>query len=133
MTKAKIPKHIPVGGLCELGLSLDGETLLVISHSGRGIFLIPSGERVARDSNPVYPNSGTSTGFCQWSSVLYKTSGLWNPIAQSLLAKLNVIAPNYDNSDIRGLAITPDNRYLIAGCPDSFTIFELEKHQERES
>jgi len=125
MEENEKPIQIPLGGLCELGISSDGTTLLTISHSGQGIFLIPNGECVARDPNPAYPTSNESKGIEQWSNVSYKTSGLWNPIDQSLLPNLSTFAPNYDISDIRGLAMTPNNQFLVVGNPDSITIYKL--------
>ena len=41
---------IPIGGLVAIGFAEDEEHLLVISQSGRGVFELPAGARVARDA-----------------------------------------------------------------------------------
>jgi hypothetical protein len=44
---------LAIGGVTDVGFSDCGRYLLVISHSGRGLFDLASGNLVARDSAPV--------------------------------------------------------------------------------
>jgi hypothetical protein len=46
----------PVGGLTEVGFAAGADLLLVVSHSGRGVFDGRTGERLARD--PGEPDGG---------------------------------------------------------------------------
>ncbi|HUL92604.1 MAG TPA: hypothetical protein VLV56_09670 [Burkholderiales bacterium] len=48
-------KHVAiVGGLFAVGYAEGSDTLLVVSHDGRGVFDALSGERLARESNPPH-------------------------------------------------------------------------------
>jgi len=51
-----------IGGLVAVGFDPTGEYLLVISHSGRGVFSIKTWTRVARDVELSYPESGIGVG-----------------------------------------------------------------------
>jgi hypothetical protein len=55
-------KYLHIGGVVAAGFSANGEYLLVISHSGRGVFSTWSWERVARDIDLAYPDGGFGIG-----------------------------------------------------------------------
>ncbi len=55
-------KHLFIGGLVAAGFDPTGAYLLVVSHSGRGVFATSSWERVAGDSSQAYPESGRAIG-----------------------------------------------------------------------
>ncbi len=51
-----------VGGVIAMGFSRNGDYLLVISHSGRGVYTIVDWQRVARDAELAYPENGVGIG-----------------------------------------------------------------------
>ncbi len=55
-------KHLFIGGLVAAGFDPDGNYLLVVSHSGRGVYDTRSWERVARDRELSYPEGGYAGG-----------------------------------------------------------------------
>jgi hypothetical protein len=55
-------KILIVGGLVAMGFVTTGKYLLTLSHSGRGVFLVETWERVARDYTVVYPSNGQAIG-----------------------------------------------------------------------
>lgn len=55
-------RYLHVGGVIAMGFDASGEYLLVLSHSGRGVYSTEGWERVARDNTPVYPSAGLSAG-----------------------------------------------------------------------
>jgi len=55
-------KYLIVGGLVAVGFDATGAYLLVITHSGRGVFSTSTWERVARDYALAYPEGGIGTG-----------------------------------------------------------------------
>jgi len=55
-------KYLHIGGVVAVGFATNGEYLLVISHSGRGVFSTWSWERVARDIDLAYPDGGFGIG-----------------------------------------------------------------------
>ena len=55
-------RHLHVGGVVAIGFDPTEEFILVISHSGRGVFSTQSWERVARDYELAYPENGLGTG-----------------------------------------------------------------------
>src|SRR5262245_46527995 len=44
------------------GFDAAGKYLLAVTHSGRGVFVVGSWERVARDTNLAYPEDGVVLG-----------------------------------------------------------------------
>jgi hypothetical protein len=73
-----------VGGLTELGLSTDDKHLLVVTHSGRGLFETETGVRVARDyeapawgSSWLDQSSGVVDGIGPLVGVRIRVVGLW--------------------------------------------------------
>jgi hypothetical protein len=55
-------KHLLVGGVVAVGFDVSGRSLLVVSHSGRGLFAVDGWTRVARDLQVLYPNHGRIAG-----------------------------------------------------------------------
>lgn len=55
-------KYLHIGGVVAVGFAANGEYLLVISHSGRGVFSTQTWERVARDIELAYPHGGFGIG-----------------------------------------------------------------------
>jgi len=70
-----------VGGLWQVGFAEDSDLLIVLTHSGRGIFDCLTGERVARDYTEGYEFFNqvklTVQGFGPLEGQLIHTSGLY--------------------------------------------------------
>jgi hypothetical protein len=54
--------HLPIGGLVAVGFDPTERYLLVVTHSGRGVFDTHSWKRVARDHGLAYPDQGRAVG-----------------------------------------------------------------------
>ena len=54
--------YLFLGGLVAVGFDASGSYLLVISHSGRGVFSTRTWEKVARDPELAYPADGLGIG-----------------------------------------------------------------------
>lgn len=57
-----VVKYLHVGGVIAMGFDPTGDFLLVISHTGRGVFSTKTWQRVARDEELAYPQSGRAIG-----------------------------------------------------------------------
>lgn len=55
-------KFLHIGGLVAVGFSVDGQYLLAISHSGRGVFSTSQWTRLWRDTELCYPADGLGIG-----------------------------------------------------------------------
>jgi hypothetical protein len=55
-------RYLHIGGVVAVGLDATGAYLLVITHSGRGVFSTATWERVARDTVLAYPVGGVGVG-----------------------------------------------------------------------
>lgn len=51
-----------IGGLVAAGFDPTSKFLLAITHSGRGVFAMPTWEKVARDYELAYPENGVAIG-----------------------------------------------------------------------
>ena len=56
-----MPRVLHVGGVCAVGFSEDGRWLLVVTHSGRGVFDCRTLDRVARDETEDYGSFDAAT------------------------------------------------------------------------
>jgi hypothetical protein len=54
--------YLGVGGVVAMGFDPSEQFLLVISHSGRGVFSTSTWERLARDTELAYPVEGIGIG-----------------------------------------------------------------------
>jgi hypothetical protein len=97
------PKYLLVGGLVAMGFDSTGKFLLTVSHSGRGVFATGTWERVARDSELVYPVEGKVRGI--------------GPIEGQVI---DVRARDEMQDSIE--MTSPDGRYRLIGESDSITI-----------
>jgi len=95
--------YLHVGGVVAMGFDPGGRFLLVVSHSGRGVFSLGSWERVARDATTVYPKDGFIDGI--------------GPIANTRIA---VEQRDQNKEQIR--LRTPDGRFLLRGESDGIAI-----------
>ncbi|WP_165252409.1 hypothetical protein [Paludisphaera soli] len=55
-------RYLHIGGVVAVGFDAGGAYLLVISHSGRGVFSTADWRRVARDVELAYPVGGVGIG-----------------------------------------------------------------------
>ena len=62
MTKYSAKHGLHIGGLVALAFAGADHYLLVVTHSGRGVFDLDSGECVARDRTVLYPQEGSIAG-----------------------------------------------------------------------
>ena len=99
-------KHLLVGGLVAIGFDSSGEYLMVVSHSGRGVFAVGTWERVARDERTLYPTEGAIEGV-------------------GPLAGMKVAVDQRDQLRERVVLRSPDGRYEVVGESDGITIKSL--------
>jgi hypothetical protein len=55
-------RYLHIGGIVAVGFDSTGEYLLVITHSGRGVFSTRTWERVARSTELAYPTDRVGVG-----------------------------------------------------------------------
>src|SRR5271157_2305766 len=55
-------RYLHIGGLVAVGFDPSGNFLLVITHSGRGVFSTRTWERLARSIELAYPEGGVGVG-----------------------------------------------------------------------
>src|SRR6185436_7100543 len=68
--------NLNIGGMVAGGFDDTGRYLLIVSHSGRGVFDLDTWLRVARDSVPVYPEEGVVGGIGPLEGVAVKVHGI---------------------------------------------------------
>jgi hypothetical protein len=98
-----VPSQLFIGGLVAMGFDATGKYLLTVSHSGRGLFLSGTWERVARDFALAYPENGKAIGI--------------GPIAGQII---HVLERNENNERIE--MRSADGKYLLIGESDGVTV-----------
>jgi hypothetical protein len=98
-----MPTYLNIGGLVAAGFDESGRYLLVVSHSGRGVFSTDTWVQVARENALAYPEKGRATGI--------------GPIAgQPIL----VTEKNYDTDELN--LVSPDGRFRLSYQSGTLTI-----------
>ena len=87
-------RYLHIGGVVAVGFDPSGEYLLVITHSGRGVFSNRTWERVARSTELAYPEGGVGVGI--------------GPIEGQAIA---VTEMNYDTGEMRVVSL--DGRFVL--------------------
>lgn len=88
------PRHLLVGGVVAVGFDASATYLLVITHSGRGVFATDTWDRVARDATLAYPEDGVGFGI--------------GPVEGQ---NIPVTEIDYDTGRMR--VVSPDNRFVL--------------------
>jgi hypothetical protein len=57
-----VSRYLHIGGVVAVGFNPNCQYLLVISHSGRGVFSTVTWDRVARNYDLAYPKNGYGIG-----------------------------------------------------------------------
>jgi len=92
-------RYLHIGGVVAVGFDSSGEYLLVITHSGRGVFSTRTWERLARNTELAYPIGGVGIGI--------------GPIDGQVI---RVIEMDYKTERMR--AVSPDGR-IVLECESS--------------
>lgn len=87
-------RYLHIGGVVGVGFDPTGEYLLVITHSGRGVFSTRTWERIARSTELAYPVGGIGNGI--------------GPIAGQAIPVNDM---NYNTGEMR--VVSPDGRFVL--------------------
>jgi hypothetical protein len=131
---------VAVGGLTEVGFA--GSFLLVVSHQGRGVVDLASGERVARDRHETGAwfdaARGTALGIGPLEGIAVEVTGLaggqlpgrtedgWRADAHA--GGVTVSAPGGqpleidENEELRAFGFSPDGNTFIVATPSGVLI-----------
>ena len=140
---------LPIGGLTEVGFDPGSSLLVVVSHQGRGVFSLATGDRVARDRDetddwfdalrPAVLGIGPLSG--QWIDVAGIAGGqlpavtadgwqirpaargveLTGPAGESLAVN--------ESEEMRAFGFSPDGVSFVIAASPSLAIFRRERGQ----
>ena len=96
-------KYVHVGGVIAMGFDPCGDYLLVISHSGRGVFSTKTWGCVARDAEHTYPENGHGVGLGPIDGMPVKVTEM-----------------NYDTNELQ--VTTPDGLFRLDYDSGTITI-----------
>ena len=91
--------YLLIGGLVAVGFDATGKFLLVVSHSGRGVFSTDTWQRVARDTKLAYLDAGVAIGI--------------GPIAGE---SIRVTEMNYETGEVQ---VTCLDKHICLHCESS--------------
>jgi hypothetical protein len=92
-------RYLHIGGVVAVGFDPCVEYLLVITHSGRGVFSTRTWERIARSTELAYPEGGVGVGI--------------GPIGGQAIP---VTVMDYESGHMR--VVSPDGR-IVLECESS--------------
>jgi hypothetical protein len=122
MWKFKFRVH--AGGVTAVGIDPSSKYLVVVSHSGRGVFLLSDGCRVARD----YTVEGEwyigtkCQGIGPLEGVVVRIYGIGSPTPENVLA---MIPENTSEqlTEFKGAVISDDSKFLCVAYGDGIHVF----------
>ena len=104
MGEFKLRVHIPIGGLVSLAIDSMETLLFVTTHSGRGVFELDSGKKVARLQDETYPENGEIKGIAPFSTSM-----------------VNVSEFDFENELI---VYSKNKKYKVVGCSDTISVYK---------
>ena len=118
-------KRLIVGGTTSVGIDPDSRYVLVVSHSGRGLFKLSDGRRVARDNEVFGPwyYGAQSEGFGPLHGVKIPIFGFGHKTPAIILQELERSEIQFSVEELRGIVISPDRKYLAVGYTDEIQIY----------
>lgn len=121
----KLHKSLSVGGTTSVGIDPSSRYLVVVSHSGRGLFKLSDGSRVARDSEVFGPwyFGAVCEGFGPLHGVRIPIYGFGHKTPAVILQELERNQIEFSLEDLRGVAMSTDRKYLGIGYTDEIQIY----------
>ncbi|WAC20550.1 hypothetical protein OVA24_04050 [Luteolibacter sp. SL250] len=143
-------KSIVMGGLVAIGFDRANHYLLAVSHSGRGLFKLESGERIARDYEDwagrawYSPDDNRCEGIGPLQNETFDIVGLHGGVAYEEAAngmlKCRVERNEYawralitregideeicsDEEDLKGVALSRDGKWFVVGISSEIEIY----------
>lgn len=143
-------KTIMMGGLIAVGVDSSSRCLLAVSHSGRGLFDLASGERIARDyedwaGRPWYSeDTNKCEGIGDLKHEVFDIVGLHGGSAYeatrdgSMTCRIECDGYDWkafvsetgseeeicsDDEDLKGIALSPDGRWFIVGISSEIDVY----------
>ena len=101
---------------------------MVVSHSGRGLFKLSDGKRVARDNEVFGPwyYGAQAEGFGPLHGVSVPIFGFGSETPMIILQYLDRNNIKYRNDELRGVAISTDHVFVVVGYPDEIEIYKAD-------
>ena len=122
----ELQKKLIVGGATSVGIDPSSRYLVVISHSGRGLFKLADGRRVARDTEVfgAWYYGAQCEGFGPLDGVKIPIFGFGHKTPSIILNELERSQIEFSVEDLRGVVISPDRKHLAVGYTDEIQIYK---------
>jgi hypothetical protein len=121
----ELKKRIPAGGVTAVGIDADSKYLVVVSHSGRGIFRLSIGSCVARDKEVFgeWYYGAECDGFGPLHGVKVPIFGMGSQTPGFILNEMRRSNIPFEIEKLRGVVISPDRKWLCVGYNDEIQVF----------
>ncbi|HVY69546.1 MAG TPA: hypothetical protein VHH73_06430 [Verrucomicrobiae bacterium] len=123
----KLHKTLVAREVTSIGIDPASKYVVVISHSGRGLFKLSDGRRVAKDTlvfGPWYYGAQCD-GFGPLHGVKIPIFGFGHKTPPVILQELERSEIKYSVGDLRGVAISPDRQFLGVGYTDEIQLYKV--------
>src|SRR5256885_4598144 len=119
-------KSLIVGGTTSVGIDPSSRYLLIVSHSGRGLFELCDGKRIARDTEVFGPwyYGAECDGFGPLSGTKIPIFGFGHETPLFILNELERSQIEFVLEELRGVVISPDRKYLAIGYSDEIQVYK---------
>jgi hypothetical protein len=121
----ELHKKLIVGGATSVGIDPSSTYLVVVSHSGRGLFKLADGSRVARESEVFgrWYFGAQCEGFGPLHGIEIPIFGFGHKTPAVILQELERSQIEFSLEELRGVVISPDRQYLGLGYTDEIQIY----------
>jgi hypothetical protein len=121
----ELQKRIIAGGVTAVGIDPSSKYLVVVSHSGRGIFRLSDGSRVARDKEIFgkWYHGAECDGFGPLHGVKVPIFGMGSETPGFVLNEMRRSNIDFKVEELRGVVISLDRRWMCVGYSDEIQIF----------
>jgi hypothetical protein len=122
----ELHKKFIVGGVTSVGIDPSSRYLVVVSHSGRGLFKLSDAKRIARDDQVFGPwyYGAECEGFGPLHGTKIPIFGFGHKTPLFLLSKLEQSKIPFVVEELRGVVVSPDRKFLAVGYTDEIQIYK---------
>lgn len=114
-----------IGGVTDVGFDMSGKYLQVSSHSGRGLFSLQNGEKIARDDDSTYDwhheTSVDGIGSLEGSRI--QVYGLWSEMTEEAKKEIDAFDTDSHITEFKGAALSNDKYWLAMAYSDEVQIY----------
>lgn len=115
-----------MGGTTDVGFSPDSKNLLIITHSGRGLYDVNNLELITRNEDVSFSwhRDFKADGIGPCAEITIPINGIYSEIPKEVKDEISDFDTDSFITELKAAAISPDGEFLVLGYSSDFQIYK---------